>query len=78
VGALYGIGPFQVSADYRVATRQASAVRRERVDRLMLQTAYKLGPGISLGLGGFYAVQRDGGGVSWDSGGVLSGLKIGF
>jgi predicted porin len=78
VGALYGIGPIQISADYRVATRWASALARERVDRVMLQTAYKLGPGISVGFGGFYATQRDATGANWDSGGVLSGLKIGF
>jgi predicted porin len=78
VGALYGIGPFQISADYRVASRRAAAAARARVDRVMLQTAYKLGPGISVGLGGFYATQRDAAGADWDSGGVLSGVKIGF
>jgi predicted porin len=80
LGALYGIGPFQISADYRVANRRVSllSAARERVNRAMLQAAYKLGPGISLGLGGFYATQRDAVGTSWDSGGVLSGLKIGF
>ncbi len=80
LGALYGIGPFQISADYRVASRRVSLLTtaRERVDRAMLQGAYKLGPGISVGVGGFYATQRDVVGTSWDSGGVLSGLKIGF
>jgi predicted porin len=78
VGALYGLGPFQLSADYRVAARRAAASQRERVDRLTLQTAYKLGPGIVVGLGGFYVTQRDAAGANWDSGGVLSGLKIGF
>lgn len=80
LGALYGIGPFQISADYRVANRRISllSTRRERVDRAMLQGAYKLGPGIIAGVGGFYATQRDTTGASWDSGGVLSGLKIAF
>jgi hypothetical protein len=80
LGALYGIGPFQISADYRVQNRRVSllSTARERVDRTMLQGAYKLGPGISVGVGGFYATQRDLVGATWDSGGVLSGLKIAF
>lgn len=80
VGALYGIGPFQVSADYRAAKRRAVPLGgvRERVDRTTLQTAYKLGPGIVVGLAGFYADQKDGAGRDWDGGGVLGGIKIGF
>jgi len=80
VGALYGIGPFQVSADYRAAKRRAApfGVAREHVDRTTLQTAYKLGPGIVVGLAGFYADQKDGAGGDWDGGGVLGGIKIGF
>ena len=80
VGGLYGIGPFQLSADYRSARRRlalAGAVH-EHVDRATLQTAFKLGPGISIGLAGFYADQKDAGGKSWDSGGILTGVKIGF
>lgn len=80
VGVLYGIGPFQISADYKVASRRISRVTtaRERVGRGTLQAAYKLGPGISVGLGGFYATQGDATSTAWDSGGVLSGLKIAF
>lgn len=80
VGLLYGIGPFQISADYRVASRRASLVTtaRERADRGTLQASYKLGPGIVVGLGGFHVTQRDTTGTAWESGGVLSGLKIGF
>jgi predicted porin len=80
IGLMYGIGPFQISADYKVASRRVSRVTtaRERVDRGTLQGAYKLGPGISVGLGGFYVTQRDATGTAWDSGGVLSGLKIAF
>ena len=80
LGVLYGIGPVQISADYRIQNRRISLISAlsERVDRGMLQAAYKLGPGISVGLGGFYATQRDNTGTAWDSGGVLSGLKIGF
>ncbi len=80
VGALYGIGPFQVSADYRSAKRKPFrfAPMKEQVDRATLQTAYKLGPGISVGLAGFYAEQKDTTGKDWDGGGVLGGVKIGF
>jgi predicted porin len=85
VGALYGIGPLQVSADYRSARRRPVAlailpagVFREHVDRATLQTAYKLAPGITVGVAGFYADQSDAAGVNWDSGGVLSGIKIEF
>ena len=80
VGALYGIGPFQVSADYRAAKRRAASLSllREHADRATLQTAYKLGPGIVVGLAGFYADQKDATGKDYDGGGVLGGIKIGF
>jgi hypothetical protein len=80
IGALYGIGSWQVSADFRESTRWpfVGAVTKEHADRATLQTAYKLSPGISLGLAGFYAQQQDDGGISWDGGGVLGGVKVGF
>jgi len=80
VGALYGIGPLLVSADYRAAKRRALPLSplRERADRATLQTSYKLGPGIVVGLAGFYADQKDIAGNDYDGGGVLGGIKIGF
>lgn len=80
VGALYGIGPFQVSADYRAAKRRPGLLSpvREHADRTTLQTAYKLGPGIIVGLAGFYADQKDAAGKDYDGGGILGGIKIGF
>ena len=85
VGALYGIGPFQISADYRSAKRRSLPLRvlpagvfKEHIDRATLQTAYKLAPGITLGLAGFYADQSDATGKDWDGGGVLGGVKIEF
>jgi hypothetical protein len=80
VGALYGIGPFQISADYREAKRRLGpgSPIHERADRTTLQGAYKLGPGIIVGLAGFYADQRDFAGLEYDGGGVLGGIKIGF
>lgn len=80
VGALYGIGPWQLSADFRTSKRRpfAGANIQERAERATLQTAYKVGPGISLGLAGFYAQQDDSAGTSWDGGGVLGGVKVGF
>ena len=80
VGALYGIGPWQISADYRASKRRpfVGSTIKESAERTTLQTAYKLGPGISLGLAGFYAQQDDSTGASWDGGGVLGGVKVGF
>lgn len=80
VGLFYGIGPVQLSADYREARRRvvANANLRTYTDRFTLQSAYKLGPGISVGLAGFYGDQTDANGVDWNGGGVLSGLKVDF
>ena len=80
VGAFYGIGPWQVSADFRTSKQRTfvGAAIHQRADRATLQTAYKLSPGISLGLAGFYAEQDDGAGLSWRGGGVLGGVKVGF
>ncbi len=80
VGLFYAIGPLQLSADYRDAKRRAVAGLNlyEYADRITLQSAYKLGPGISVGLAGFYGDQTDVAGLQWDGGGVLSGLKVDF
>ncbi len=85
VGALYGIGPLQISADYRSARRRPAPFAvlppgtfEERVDRATLQTAYKVAPGITFGLAGFYTDQSDATGIDWDGGGVLGGVKIEF
>ncbi|MSO73171.1 MAG: porin [Rhodospirillaceae bacterium] len=80
VGGLYGIGPFKLSAGYRSAKRRliTGGAFLEHVDRTTLQAAYKLGPGISVGLAGFYADQKDALGLTWDSGGALTGVKIDF
>jgi predicted porin len=80
VGALYGIGPFQVSADYRDAKRKPfiAAALREHVRRATLQTAYKLAPGIVVGLAGFYGEQTDIAANDYDGGGLMGGIKIDF
>lgn len=80
VGLFYAIGPVQLSADYRSARRRAvpGLPLREHADRVTLQSAYKLGPGISIGLAGFYADQTDAAGLAWDGGGALGGLKVDF
>ncbi len=80
VGLLYGIGPLQISADYRAAERRPflAAAMKEHVDRATLQTAYKLAPGVVVGLAGFYGEQTDASGADWDGGGVLGGIKIDF
>lgn len=80
VGAFYGIGPFQLSADFRSAKKKTAlpALIDERIDRATLQTAYKVSPGIMLGLAGFYAEQEDSFGVSWNGGGALGGVTVEF
>lgn len=80
LGLFYAIGPVQLSADYRDAKRRAvrGLNRYEYANRFTLQSAYKLGPGISVGLAGFYGDQTDATGFEWDGGGVLSGLKVDF
>ncbi len=85
VGGLYGIGPFTVSADYRHAKRQPfpfalipARAFFEHAERTTVQGAYKLGPGIVVGLAGFYAEQQDALGSAYDGGGVLGGIKVDF
>lgn len=80
VGALYGIGPYKVSANFYSGRRDRvpGAARRERVERANLQGAYRVGPGITLGVSGFYAEQRDGAGIGWDGVGALGGAKLAF
>jgi predicted porin len=79
-GLLYGIGPYKISADYRHATRVPfiGAPRREKAERVQLQGAYKLTAGVSLGVIGFYADQRDAGGIKYDSKGLVGGIKLDF
>ena len=80
VGGMYGIGPFKLSADYRFAHRRVlrGGPFSEETGRATLQAAYKVGPGITFGLAGFYADQRDAAGANWDGGGALTGIKIDF
>ena len=80
VGALYGIGPYKISAHYMSAEREpfANAPRKEKLDRTTLQGAYRIGPGINVGLAGFYGEQRDLSGQTWDGLGMLGGAKLAF
>jgi len=80
VGGMYGIGPFRLSADYRYGRRRllAGGAFSEATGRTTLQAAYKMGPGISVGVAGFYASQKDRFDTHWDSGGALTGVKIDF
>jgi predicted porin len=80
VGALYGIGPFRISADFMRSSREAvrSGAIREHLDRETLQGAYKIAPGVTFGVAGFRAQQTDATGLTWDGAGFLSGLKLVF
>jgi predicted porin len=80
LGALYGIGPYKLSAHHMSARREPmpNATRKEKLERTTLQGAYRIGPGINLGLAGFYGEQRDAAGRAWDGLGLLGGAKLAF
>ncbi|MCB2109083.1 MAG: porin [Rhodobacteraceae bacterium] len=82
----YGFGvmlkgnPWSVSADYTYALRDATpnAVIREKTQQIKLQGGYKLGPGINVGLAGFYTEQRTSVGVKFDGIGAVTGAMLAF
>lgn len=80
VGVMYGIGPYKISAHHMRGLREPvpNAALKEKIDRTTLQGAYRLGPGINLGVTGFYTDQRDAAGVDWDGVGMLTGAKLAF
>lgn len=80
VGAMYSIGPYKVSADYMSSSREpiANAIRKEKLEKVQVQGAYRIGPGINLGLVGFYGDQTDAAGVNWDGVGMMGGAKLAF
>jgi len=80
VGTMYSIGAYKISAHHFSALREPTpnAVRKEKIDRTTLQGAYRIGPGINIGLVGFYGEQRDAAGVKWDGVGMLGGAKLAF
>jgi hypothetical protein len=80
MGLLYGIGPWHISTDYRQARRTPifGTGRAEKVERVQLQSAYKVAPGFSFGVVVFYADQRDATGISYDSKGLVGGIKLDF
>ena len=78
VGILHRTGPWAFSTDFRSSNSRASkgAPVNEYADRIMMQTQYRLGPGISIGLAGFYSLQRDISKVKWRSKGGTVGIKL--
>ncbi|MCB2109082.1 MAG: porin [Rhodobacteraceae bacterium] len=80
IGALYGIGPYKISASHSYGKRDLvpGAVARETVSRSNIQGAMRIGPGITLGVTGFYTDQRDSNGVDWDGLGAIGGAKLSF
>ena len=80
VGVLHRTGPWAFSTDYRSSNRRAAKGMPvgEYADRVMVQADYRLGPGISVGLAGFYAEQRDSENTVWRSKGGTVGIKLFF
>lgn len=89
----YGMGvmwkgyPWSISADYNIGVRDATVnpVGREKSEIIKLQAGYKLGPGLDIGLTGFYTQQRTGRAtpaaaaqIEYDSTGAIAGAKLEF
>lgn len=79
ISALYGIGPFKISADYMNAVRDGLApTTPEKVSKTSLQGNYRYSRNVSFGIAGFYARQRDTAGKIWQGPGIISGVKVSF
>jgi predicted porin len=80
VGVLHRMGLWAFSTDYRSSNRRAAkgAPVGEFADRVMLQADYRLGPGINIGVAGFYSEQRDSNNIKWRGKGGTMGIKVFF
>lgn len=76
-GLMYSIDAYKVSLNQFHGKRDARPVT-EVVDRTNLQFSYRVGPGVTVGLTGFYADQRDSRGAKFDGVGLLAGIKLSF
>lgn len=77
VGVLYGIGPYKISAKHFSARRDTLPFE-EKVESTNVQGAYRIGPGVTLGLTGFRTEQTDARGAKFDGLGALGGAKLAF
>ena len=80
VGALFDLDPWSFSVDYFNVVRKptATAVLKEKTEYVKVQTAYRLSPGIGVGITGFYTDQRTAANETFDGFGMLVGTKIDF
>ena len=80
VGILRRMGLWAFSTDYRSSNRRTTrgAPVGEYADRIMIQTNYQIGPGLSVGVAGFYSEQRDVNDMIWHGKGGTVGLKVFF
>ncbi len=78
IGVLHRTGPWAFSTDFRSSSNKAAkgAPVGEYADRIMVQTQYRLGPGINIGIAGFYSLQSDINKVKWRSKGATVGIKL--
>lgn len=79
-GAMYFIGPWKHSVDFRHAEREHanSGAIFDKVERLTYQLSYRIAPGINLGGGVFTSFQRDTASNVWRSRGAVMGITVGF
>ncbi len=81
VGLLYRTeGRWTFSTDYRSSNRRPTkgAAIEEYADRIMVQSNYRLAPGLNIAIAGFYSQQRDLQHMIWKGKGGTVGLKIFF
>lgn len=75
LGAMYSIDAYKISLNH-LSARRDTLPGKEKVERTNLQGSYRLGPGITVGLTGFYAQQNDARGLKYDGIGMLAGIKL--
>jgi|GEM_PF-1631512 len=87
IGVLWKGYPWSFSADYYLGKRDATvnAAGREKSEIYRVQAAYKVGPGIDVGVIGFITDQITGrplatspAAVKWDGSGMVAGAKLEF
>jgi len=75
LGLLYAIGPARISLNH-FSGRRDTLPFKEKSERTTAQGAYRVGPGITLGVSVFYTDQKNATAAKFDGVGVLTGVKL--